>query len=302
MKEISYHLRHKLISRFKNMNMIGFRHISHMLPNLLIPQPAGEVILNTIHGFKLKINPSIDNGVERSLYYTGTYEPGTLNAIRFFLKPGDIFVDVGANIGLMSIFAARIVGNRGRVVGFEANPETKKILDYNISINNLSNIDASGYALGSATGTGKIYTNWHINRGGASIIKPEQDSDFYEIEIIRFDQYKGKPDNIKLVKIDIEGYELEALKGFGNILSGKNAPILILECSEKKGEGSSSKEEVFDYVKSMNAYRIYKLVGGSARKSKMVEVTEGRKLPIHANMYCLLQEHMSKVDRRIFKN
>lgn len=301
MNEINYCLRHRLIATFKNINVIGFRYISHLLPKLLIPKPLEEVIIQTIHGFRLKIDPKKDNGVERSLYYTGTYEPGTLEAIKHFLKPSDVFIDVGANIGLMSIFAAIIVGDSGRVIAFEANPETKKILDYNIGLNHIINIESSGLALGSNKSTGKIYTNWHINRGGASIIKPKQDSPFYEIEITRFDEYPYPPQEIKLVKIDIEGYELEALKGFGNILSQKNAPILILECSEKKGEGSSSKDEVYNYVKSINSYKIYRLIGGSGRKSRMIEVKDKHELPIHANMYCLLTQHFSKINTTILK-
>ena len=104
----SYTTRHRLISFFRDIDLKGFRKLSILLPSWLLPNPKsiGEHIIKTIHGFKMIINPSIDNGVELSLFQTGTYERGILDFINKNYNPKGLFVDVGANIGLMSVFTA----------------------------------------------------------------------------------------------------------------------------------------------------------------------------------------------------
>ena len=94
----------------------------------MIGRPKNKMIIKTIYGFKLHIDPIYDNGVEKSIYYTGTYEAGTLFIFSKLLEKGDLFIDVGANIGLMSIYAAMKVGESGNVHAFEPDPETFKIL------------------------------------------------------------------------------------------------------------------------------------------------------------------------------
>ncbi|MCC7298596.1 MAG: FkbM family methyltransferase, partial [Bacteroidia bacterium] len=236
----------------------------------------------------LLIDPTVDKGLESNIYYTGTYEIGTLRLIQKYLAPGDTFIDVGANIGLMSIFASQCVGNAGSVLSFEANPDTLKILNQNISINNINNIKTSGIALGSQVGKGKIFSNLALNRGSASIVTHAEGSASYEIEIKPLDELLEPNQTIHLIKIDIEGYELEALKGMTNLLSSKNAPKLIVECGEKIEGVESSKESVFRFIKSINNYKIYKLIGGKGKLSKMVEITTESELPMHDNMICII--------------
>ena len=143
-----YTLRHSLISFMQDIDIKGIRRIAHYLPELLLPKPVGPLILKTRYGFYLMIDPVKDNGVERSIYYTGTYEKGTLFIIGNILSEGDTFVDVGANIRLMSLFATSIVKDTGKIIAFEPNPETMRILKSNIELNNASNIETSYYALG----------------------------------------------------------------------------------------------------------------------------------------------------------
>ncbi len=247
------------------------------------------------------VDPVKDSGVERSLYYLGTYEQGTLHIIKNILSEGNTFVDVGANIGLMTVFASLMVGKKGRIISFEANPDTKKILEYNLSLNNISNVTTSGYALGSAAGEGKIYANLHINRGSASLMKSESSSANYPVTIIRLDQYKEMDlSEIHLIKIDVEGYELEALKGSEEFLKKTNAPMLIIECSKARENYNSNADEIYDFLKKINSYSFFKLKKNKEKISELVEIKSVDELPFHDNIFCFLNKHISLLPQRIF--
>jgi len=75
------------------------------------------------------------------------------------LRKGNIFIDVGANIGLMSIFASKIVGSNGIIYAFEPEPETFVILRKNIEINKINNIQAYNIELGESEYNSIIFTN-----------------------------------------------------------------------------------------------------------------------------------------------
>ncbi len=113
----NFFIRHALVSSLLEIDVRGIRRIAHHLPRLLIPEPQGICIMKTRYGFCLQIDPVRDQGVERSIYYTGTYEKGSLAIMKRLLRKGDSFVDVGANIGLMSLYASQLVGASGKSLG-----------------------------------------------------------------------------------------------------------------------------------------------------------------------------------------
>lgn len=260
-------------------------------------------MIDTIYGFRLKIDPVVDNGVERSLYYSGTYEKGTLDIIGKILKEGDLFVDVGANIGLMSIYAGMIVGKQGSVVAFEPNPNTRKILEENITLNRVESIKVEGVALSSEARRGKIYDQWDINRGGASLIKPLNPTESYDIEEITFSEYFKSEQQIELIKIDVEGYELEVLTGAKAFISEtKVPPVLIVEFSSTRANTfGESTSPLYNFLKELTNYRIFKSLAGKARVSKLIEIKDIQDFPEHDNIYCFTDEHLAKLPAKLFK-
>jgi FkbM family methyltransferase len=296
--------RHKIISALTNINVIGIRALVNQLPYIIIPKPTEKLTLTTLHDFKLEIDPIKDNkGLERVIYYTGTYEQGTLFMLKNLLKKDDIFVDVGANIGLMSIFASKIVGDSGKVYSFEPNPATIEILNKNIKMNQFSNIEVAPFGVGSVPQTTKIYDRWDSGRGSATLIKPDFDTDSYDIEIITLtDYFKNLNSSIDIIKIDIEGFELEALIGAQKVIESYY-PILIIEISDNRENfGGTSGKDIYDFVKKLGQYRIYKMHGSKKRASKLIEVTDFKNLPQHDNIFCITDERASKIHPSLFKN
>jgi len=295
----NFFLRHRLISSLLEIDVKGFRRVAHHLPQLLIPSPKEICTVKTRYGFWLRIDPAKDKGVERSIYYTGTYEKGSLAIMKQLLRKGDSFVDVGANIGLMSLYASKLVGTKGKVWAFEPNPDTALILEENIRMNKANNIQVSRYAVGKIPGKAFIYDRWDSNRGSASLIKPEEETKSYEIEVTTLSDFfkkeikKGEP-LPTLLKLDIEGYELEALEGALDLLKSDQAPMLIVECSEQRentyGKGA---DPLYNFLVGLGHYRIFRGRQDKSRVSKLVEVLSIEDLPVHDNIYCLTDKHLN---------
>lgn len=298
----NFKFRHRILSILTDINIIGIRAIVNHLPKILIPKPVKIVTIETIYGFRMEIDPVKDVAVERSLYYTGTYEKGTLFIMKNVLFEGHVFVDVGANIGLMSIFASQIVGNSGRVFAFEPNPNTNNILQRNIELNNISNIEISKYAIGNVKKTGKIYDNWYSGRGSSSLIQPNQLSESYDIDVVTLSEFfNGGQQVVNLIKFDIEGYELPALQGAKDLIE-KTGAILIIESSDmRENFKNSNRDDIFNFVKELKKYRLFKLTGSKNRVSRLEEIFKANKMPQHDNIFCFTQEHIERVPGRIFK-
>lgn len=131
-----------------------------------------------------------------------------LRVLEEYIKAGDTVVDVGAHIGSMAIVAATIVGQAGRVLTFEPVPKFFNILNANIKVNNLNDIIRSyPYAVGSKSS--EVYmddsvlddTTNHVANAGTKVTQVTLDEFTHDVEAINF------------LKIDVEGYELEVLKG-----------------------------------------------------------------------------------------
>jgi FkbM family methyltransferase len=290
------------LSYIRDLNIIGSGKISRVLSRLLLPAPKGPVVTETLYGFRLHLDPVQDHGVERSIYYFGTYEKGTLHILDHILAPGDVFVDVGANIGLMSVFASQKVGEKGRVVSFEPNPKTRAILQKNISLNHCTNIRAEAFALSEQNKKSRIYDRWDVNRGGASLIAPEKPTDSYEIEETTFSDFFADTPSIKLVKIDVEGYELNVLKGARKyLLDSPNPPSLVVEFSSDR-VNTFGKETVplFTFLKDLNIYRFFTAEKGKERISALREITHEKQLPTHDNVFCFTKEQLKQLPKKLF--
>jgi FkbM family methyltransferase len=300
-REILIHQGHKLKHYLYAQQPFTGRGKLLTLADKMIGSPKKQIILKTLHGFKICIDPVIDNGVEKSIFYTGTYEAGTLDIFSKILKPGDVFFDVGANIGLMTLFASKAVGVSGEVHSFEPEPDTFRILSKNIEINNAENIKLNNIALGSEQKEGLIYPNMEINRGASSIVK-QDGSVGKKIRINTLDQYlkNVSPLNIKLIKIDIEGYELEMLKGAKHLLQTNNAPILCIEYS-KHVEHVTDVGDIYDFITFINQYRIFKFVLWKEKVCQLTEVFSKEEMPLHDNVFCFLPHHLDKLQNtRVF--
>lgn len=157
------------------------------------------------------------------------WEPETTRLFKKLAKAGDVIVDIGANIGYYTLLSAKIVGSRGKVYAFEPDPINYKILARNIRLNNLSNVVAERKAVSDKIGTLDLYLDSQ-DMGAHTIYKTKKRTKTVAVESITLDKYfEGNGHPINIIKMDIEGAEMAALIGMGDILRMNRGIKLFIE-------------------------------------------------------------------------
>ncbi|MBC7785841.1 MAG: FkbM family methyltransferase [Burkholderiales bacterium] len=188
---------------------------------------GGDMVIQQGIGAGLKIQP----GPSNFGYVMGTSEPETQNAMKEHIKPGDCFWDIGCNVGFLSVIGARLVGNDGVVYAFDPVPNHTQIAEQNVRANKFTHAKVFQMAISDKVGSAKFavaeipaqstLTEAGFNREGSVIIEVKTSS---VDDLIEHQAYT--PPNV--VKIDVEGAEVDVLKGMTNTLRN-HRPTIILD-------------------------------------------------------------------------
>jgi len=153
------------------------------------------------------------------------YEPTTRGLLNSLLKPGMVFVDGGASVGIYTMWGSRLVGESGLVYAIEPHPEVYAILEANIARNRLNNVQALNVALSSTKGEGWLSTS--MRPDSHSLLDIESNSG-YPVCLLSLDEII-QDGQVDLIKFDLEGSEPIALKGMEGILGRRRRPSMIME-------------------------------------------------------------------------
>jgi FkbM family methyltransferase len=169
------------------------------------------------------------------------YEPDTTQFIRDVLRPGMVFVDVGANNGLFSLLAAHYVGGAGRVFAFEPNPPVFAALTQHVELNQLADrIRVFDCALSDrATDAARLHV-WPEHSGFSSLDAVSApgaghfaDGSTVTIRTETFDEWFAREavgvETIDLLKMDVEGFEGQVVAGMAKTLAARRIARLIVE-------------------------------------------------------------------------
>ncbi|MBX3357823.1 MAG: FkbM family methyltransferase [Phycisphaeraceae bacterium] len=172
---------------------------------------------------------------QRTAYFFGSYhELDIMTAIERAIRPGEVFVDGGANIGLVSMHIAEVVGPSGRVHAFECSSKVLPRLRFHLRENRLQQVTLHELGLGDVE---TVLTMRLPGAGndGASTFSPVPDryggvfTDLGTVKIVRADDVLDRSDTRPLVvKLDVEGYEIKALRGMERTLHDRK-PAIITE-------------------------------------------------------------------------
>jgi len=199
-------------------------------------------------GCRLSIVCDLRDLIQRQIYY-GLYEPAETGVLASVLKAGDVFLDVGANVGYYSLLAAEIVGTTGQVHAFEPIEQNTRILETNAIRNGLRNIVVNRLAVtdGSALTITIFLRRGVANSGWASVIPSVTRENIpLVVPTMSLDAYVAERglSQVHLIKMDIEGAEAMAIKGANYLLSRPDAPAILMEVStwQLRQNGSSVEE------------------------------------------------------------
>lgn len=168
------------------------------------------------------------------------HERGTEKLLQRVLKEGSTFVDVGANIGYFTKLASRLVGTRGRVFAFEPMPAALRLLRMNTS--QLPNVTIFPMALSDTKGTATFYVR---KKGDMSSLSHDPSAMPVPVRVGTLDESLADQERIDLIKIDVEGSELEVLRG-GRAILERQRPIVYFEFLPCFAEPRGIRVETFE--------------------------------------------------------
>ncbi|WP_372408711.1 FkbM family methyltransferase [Streptomyces luteireticuli] len=200
--------------------------------------------------------------ITRTIYTSGVWEPHVSAFIASRLRPGDGFIDIGANLGYYSVLASHLVGPAGRVVAVEPAPGLHAELLANLSLNHCENVRPVRAAVTAEPGEVTLYTPHSGNLGATTMLKPAR----HEAEVT----VPGLPlaqavtadelERARLIKIDVEGAESDVLQGLAPLL-GRLHPSceIVVEISPERlaTAGTSAAELLEPFLQhGLSPYRL----------------------------------------------
>lgn len=211
-----------------------------------------------------------DVAVSRDILLTGHWEPDTEAVLRSLLTPDSVFLDLGANIGWFSLLAGDLMARadgQGRVIAVEANPALLPYLMASIVESGLAErIAVKPYAVAAATGLVQMDASLTGNVGSLSIASLQQPlAQRNVVPAVRLDDILADLNRLDVVKMDIEGAEPLAIRGFTALLK-RFRPAVLMEFNEAALR-DVSRMSVRDFLKELAAlgYRPHEFHGGERR-------------------------------------
>jgi FkbM family methyltransferase len=224
---------------------------------------------------------------------SGLYVPldGMAAILMLAISKGDVIFDIGANVGSVTQDAALLVGRRGSVHSFEPSPTTMRYLQHRLVCLGLSNVILNVFALGAVSGTAILY-EYSENFGGSSSLRPgaapgQHLSVKTQVAVKVLDDYveKNSIAQVRLIKMDVQGSEIDVLHGASRLLTAPNRPALFVEIEQVANAAFGY--GVNDLINELTRldYNLY-----SWRKMGLVCVKSEKDIPMngHDDVICLV--------------
>lgn len=169
--------------------------------------------------------------IAREVCLTGYYEPPVTRVVQRLATRGGTVIDAGANWGYFSLLAASAVGDRGRVIALEPDPRHFARLTRNIAMNHFTQIAAHLIAAGSRDGMVTLagYADDAQNRGVSRIADTASVAHRFDVPCTTIDALTAACARVDVVKVDVEGAEMDALAGMRDGLAAARYAAIVLE-------------------------------------------------------------------------
>ncbi|MDH5536773.1 MAG: FkbM family methyltransferase [Betaproteobacteria bacterium] len=215
---------------------------------------------------RVRMHTCLPDQIQSRIYFFGVWEPQITAFVRERLTPGDIFIDVGANVGYYALLAASLVGDKGTVLAVEASPSIFGLLKDNVSLNGFANIELFNEAASDRPGFLEIFLAPDSNIGATTTVASEAVRKGYtreaQVRARTLSAIVGKDRllDARLIKMDVEGAEASVIKGIRSFLPQlADRTEWIFEVSPRaiRSQGSSP-DELLDSFR-ISGYKLYQI-------------------------------------------
>ena len=167
----------------------------------------------------------------------GVFDPCVTETLHRLIEPGDLVIDVGANVGYLTSLAVARAGSRGRVVAFEPHPQVFELLERNAAgwrdRDGVASLELHRVALSDSSGEGALLAgpSFEANMGLASLATgeaAESPGDSIPVKLARLDDFAGT-ETVGVLKIDVEGHEADVLRGAEGLLRERRVRDVVFE-------------------------------------------------------------------------
>ena len=241
----------------------GFRSVSYFVNRWILQRPF---LLARSPDFDLKLKVKTEDVVGRHLYKYQIHEPelSAFLARELSFEPGDVIIDIGANIGWYSLIFERLVPDDVNIFSFEPDPLNFQLLEHNLQLNAATKVTAIQKALSNEDGEQTLYQHDNKNLGRHSLL-PLQEGKSVTVSTTSLDHFwnaYGLESRIpRFIKIDIEGYELLALRGADSVL--ERCPAILCEYSPAyMRQGEINPGDLIDLLTGYG-YQPHEMIAGS---------------------------------------
>lgn len=243
------------------------------------------------HGLRLKCYPD-SHSASGAIYFSGLPDYREMRFLLDYLRPGDHFLDVGANIGLYSLCAWSIIGPTGRIDAFEPAEQTASRLAENVRENGIENLTIHRMAVSDGEG----YASFESTADDCTAhLAPESQEGpgEHQVPTVRLDRFLSNA-TIAMAKFDIEGHEPFALRGAEGLLRAGNPPVMQIEMAGySRRYGIATSDLIRELAGWGYACGVY---NPEARSITMT--TEPWKIPVD-NVLAVHRDHLETVLDRV---
>ncbi len=195
---------------------------------------SNRTLIHTEIGFDFLLDPS--DYITGLLARDGIFEVAETDLVSRIVRANDTCIDAGCHIGYYSCLLARLVGSKGRVYAFDANPEACQAARRNLVLNGEYSAEVIHTALCDRDGTATFYISTDDQTGLSSLGPIPNRKATVSVPCMRLDTFLTKEgaEHIRLLKVDVEGAEELVLRGAGQFISDHAIDYVLLECFDDR--------------------------------------------------------------------
>ncbi|MCP4668937.1 MAG: FkbM family methyltransferase [Deltaproteobacteria bacterium] len=226
-----------------------------------------EKVTKYVLGSKINLY-FFDKGISKDLYIYGKREHLSTDLIisKGLINKGDIVLDLGANIGYYALLESKLVGKTGLIYAVEPSPKTFQILKENVHLNGISTIKLFNLAMGDFVGKAQMHISKHLNLSRMSHSQlDENNGKTISVDMCTVDEFFKDRTYPDLIRMDVEGYEIQIFRGMREIMA-KRSPDIFIELHPTLMSIDDSRE-LFEILETNNYEVAYCLFNPSQEKN-----------------------------------